>query len=215
MASWIDVHLLDADSADEPDGDCLDAMEQARAARFRRPRDRRHYRARHAFVRRRLGLYLGARPADLCFELNDHGKPGLAGGGLHFNLSHSRGLALLVVARDRPVGCDVEWRDAAFPHLAVGRQVFTAQEQIGAGDLASLAALQAFFARWTCKEAYVKALGCGLSLPLDAFDVDIDDRGPRLGRGCDGWSVRTFEPRPGFQAAVVAEGDDWSLRFRP
>ncbi len=73
---------------------------------------------------------------------------------------------------------------------------------------------QAFFNCWTRKEAYIKARGYGLSLALDSFDVSLcPDEKATLLRGCAGWSVESFEPAPGFQAAVVAPGADWRVRF--
>jgi 4'-phosphopantetheinyl transferase len=74
---------------------------------------------------------------------------------------------------------------------------------------------EAFFNCWTRKEAYIKAVGHGFSIALDSFDVSLAPGEPAaLRRGCEGWSVHSFEPLAGFQAAVVAQGTNWRLSFK-
>jgi 4'-phosphopantetheinyl transferase len=210
----IDIHLLhmDGDFALAPLVAVLPAAEIDQACRFRNPLDRRRYLARHGWLRRRLAPYAGVDPQDLRFRLNPFGKPSLSEGPVQFSLSHSDGYALLAVALDRPVGCDIERRDDQFPHREVGRQAFTSREARALDALPAHARARSFFTRWTCKEAYVKACGIGLSLPFDCFEVDVDGDRARLGEGCGGWSVAAFEPVVGFQAAVVTRGAGWRLR---
>jgi 4'-phosphopantetheinyl transferase len=213
MRDGVDVHLLHMD--DEGDTAPLRALlsddELGQAARFRGPLGARRYVVRHAWLRRQLALYLGEPPRKLRLRLNAFGKPSLADGGVHFSLSRSRGFALLAVA-DRPVGCDLEWRDNGFPYEDVSAQFFTSREARALADLPAESRAEAFFTRWTCKEAYVKACGLGMALPLDSFDVEVAGGRGRLGAGCAGWSVACFEPIAGYQAAVVAAGEGWRLR---
>ena len=151
----------------------LDRLEQERAARFHRDEDRLRYTASHAAVRAILGSYLGVEGSSLSFGASPDGKPRLAAGGaLRFNLAHSGDLALLAVAHGLEVGVDVE-RHQPVEHLELARRFFSA------GEVAAIRAASAqdlaFFRCWSRKEAFVKACGQGLSLPLNSFEVTVDD----------------------------------------
>ena len=92
---------------------------------------------------------------------------------------------------------------------------FSAYEVGAWRDLDPTTRLEGFFNCWTRKEAYLKARGFGLSVSLDSFDVSLAPGVPAaLLRGCDGWSVQSFSPAAGFEAAVVAEATDWRLNFQ-
>lgn len=183
----------------------LDAGERARAAAFKFDRDRDRFIARRGQLRVRLAQEVGESPFDLRIDTDPNRKPFLTDyPDLHFNLSHSRGLALCAMGRGVTVGCDIEWRN----HELACRQV--ADRLFAPGERADLAALpedqwvEGFFHCWTRKEAYVKALGLGLSYPLDAFRVSVAPGEPaRLIEAQPGWSLSSFEPAPGYQAALV------------
>lgn len=183
----------------------LDATERARAAMFRHRRDRDRFVARRGLMRVHLAGELGVPAYALCIAEDDHGKPFLPDEpGLAFNVSHSNGVALLATLRGGAIGCDIEWRN---PELACPR---VAERLFAADEVAALAALPAgqwiagFYNCWTRKEAFVKALGLGLSYPLDAFSVSVESgASAAFRRGAPGWSLLSFEPRPGFQAALV------------
>lgn len=173
-------------------------------------------------MRRLLGSYVQTAPEKVVFRYNDYGKPQLDtnihGAELRFNLSHSADIALLAVARGRELGIDIE----AVREVAEADQIAT--RQFDAAESASYAALPAhlrqegFFVRWTLKEAFIKAHGSGLSLPLASFSV-ASQPAP------DGYHrVRTNDPSdehrwrglllpalPGFVSALVAEGTDWQV----
>jgi 4'-phosphopantetheinyl transferase len=194
--------------------DVLSAQERERAARFRFERDRRRYILRHGKLRELLSDYLNCAPARICFAYNSFGKPSVAGGALRFNVSHSHGTALFVFARGVEVGCDIERRDPRFVCDQIPERFFSALEAQTLRSLPASSRTRAFFNCWTRKEAFIKARGCGLSLPLDSFDVSLaPDEPALLLRGCDGWSVQSCEPAPDYQAAIVAEGADWQLNF--
>jgi 4'-phosphopantetheinyl transferase len=209
---------MDLDAADLDVGkfhNTLNVEERERAARFRFERDGRRYILRHGKLRELLSDYLNCAPSRLCFTYNPFGKPSVAGGDVHFNLSHSHGMALFVFARGIEVGCDIERRDPRFVCEQIPERFFSALEVQTLRSLPASAQTQAFFNCWTRKEAYIKARGCGLSQPLDSFDVSLVPDGPALLlRGCNGWSVWSCEPAPGYQAAIVAEGADWTLNYR-
>jgi 4'-phosphopantetheinyl transferase len=216
MPVTVDAHCMDLDAADLDVGrfyDTLNAEERERAALFRFERDRRRYISRRGKLRELLSDYLDCAPARIGFAYNPFGKPSVAGGDLRFNLSHSHGTALFVFARGIEVGCDIERRDTAFACEQIPERFFSALEAQTLCSLPASSRTRAFFNCWTRKEAFIKARGCGLSLPLDSFDVSLAPDEPALLRGCDGWSVQSCEPAPDYQAAIVAKGADWQLNF--
>jgi 4'-phosphopantetheinyl transferase len=188
----------------------LDAAEQARAARFRLDRDRRRFGAARAAVRVALGARVGVAPADVRFTIGEHGKPAVAEGLVEFNVSHSADVAVVAVAgAGMPVGVDIEFeRDVRFDDLA--RRFFSPAEcaaVAAAGDDAG-ARRAAFFRCWTRKEAFVKGLGVGLSMPLSSFDVAVDGPPALLAvRGLPGeqgqWSLHDVIAPAGAWAALA------------
>jgi 4'-phosphopantetheinyl transferase len=200
-----------------------------RAARFHFERHRRHFVAARGLLRELLSLYLKLPPARLRFVYTAYGKPHLAdgsgGGWLRFNVSHSGGLALYAFSRGRELGVDIEEVRADFDHGEIAERFFSRQEVAALRGLPAGLRREAFFLCWTRKEAYIKGIGEGLSLPLDSFDVSLTPGAPASllavrGDAREGarWDLRDLEPGPGYHAALVAEGHDWHLRrwqFRP
>jgi 4'-phosphopantetheinyl transferase len=204
--------------------------ERARADRFRADVDRRHFVAARGTLRVLLGRYLAVRPADVAFRYSAYGKPALArpasAGRLRFNVSHSGGLALYAFALGHDVGIDVERVCPLDDAGAVAERLFSPAEVAALRALAAPdgAGGETFFDCWTRKEAYVKALGGGLSLPLDAFTVAVGrgERttllGRRPGRGGEGggparrWTVIPLAPGDGYAAALAVRGAAPRLR---
>jgi 4'-phosphopantetheinyl transferase len=194
--------------------------ERARAARFVFPRDRRRFTVARGALRQILAGYLGLAPSALSFAYGPRGKPGLAQpAGLEFNLAHSHELALCAVTSGRAVGVDVEWLRPMPDLLSVARIAFSPAE------LAALLArpeedrLATFFRCWTGKEAYIKARGDGLALPLDAFDVSLAADQPLalLANRLDPaepsrWSLHALAPADGYLGALAVAGPTVSLR---
>ncbi|HOU15897.1 MAG TPA: 4'-phosphopantetheinyl transferase superfamily protein [Anaerolineae bacterium] len=189
--------------------------EIARAERFRFSEHRARFVVAHGALRDILSRYLDIPAEQLSFAINPYGKPAFAApeyAWLQFNLSHSGDLILIAVSRDRPIGIDVEHiiPPDDFPRLV--EQFFSPNENAAFRALPESKRAAAFFAGWTRKEAYVKALGIGVSLPLDQFDVTMDpdapvrllaDRRHRL--NVETWTLRTFTPAPGYIAALAVE----------
>jgi 4'-phosphopantetheinyl transferase len=152
----------------------LSSDEIDRAARFRLEHARRLYIATRLALRFLLARYLGEAPHAIRFRYGSKGKPELAApAGIHFNVSHSGGLALLAFSWDGEIGVDVEQIHPLEDMLDIAARFFSAEE---AADLMSLPAserVDAFFRCWTRKEAYVKAVGDGLFMPLDSFRVTL------------------------------------------
>ncbi|MEC5291419.1 4'-phosphopantetheinyl transferase superfamily protein [Aurantimonas sp. C2-6-R+9] len=162
----------------------LDAGERQRFERYRVDGAREEFLVGKALVRATLSRYRPVAPDAWRFTANRHGRPDIAGGdddGLTFNLSHTRGLAALAVARHCDLGVDVETvgRDSAVRDLA-GRYFSPAEATyVRAADGPDLR--ERFFAFWTLKEAYIKARGMGLALPLDGFSFDLEGETPTIG----------------------------------
>ncbi|MBX3305831.1 MAG: 4'-phosphopantetheinyl transferase superfamily protein [Nitrospira sp.] len=193
--------------------------EKARAARFVFHRDRHRFIAARGILRAILGQYLRRHPADIEFIYGTNGKPALRSDEsqsvIHFNLSHSHGLAVYAFADRREVGIDVEAVRPKVPLDGVAEIAFSE------GELAELAALPAelrdkgFFLCWTRKEAYMKARGAGLAIPPQSFQVSLSLDKPEILRSdhTSRWSFRSFQPAPGYVGAVVSEGRDWELKL--
>lgn len=201
--------------------DLLSADEAARAGAFHAEADRNRFAAARTGLRRILALYLGARPADLRFETGPWGKPCLAGGdtGLVFNLSHCGELALAAVARSGDVGIDVERIRPERSILELARRFFHDDEaaQVAAcADDEERAVL--FHLYWTCKEAYVKAIGEGLRHGLKSFRAILDDpeHGPHVLPGdseSGRWPGTLFTPAAGHAGALVTRGERPTISY--
>ena len=156
----------------------LDAAEQARAARLRFDADRTLYRAAHVLLRQALSRQQPRPPGQWRFVRGPHGRPeidtaGCRGTeGLRFSLAHTRGLVCCALVHGLPVGIDAECRRPLADARAIAERFFAAEEAAAlaaAGPPGSAAEAATFHALWTLKEAYVKALGRGLSMGLDGF----------------------------------------------
>jgi 4'-phosphopantetheinyl transferase len=200
----------------------LAANERARATRFHFSKDRQYFAATRALLRIILGSYLGCDPKELVFRYLEKEKPSLhspSGSHLEFNVSHSGDISLLAFARDRTLGVDVEHLRDNFDHAAIARRFFSEQEQRQLADLPPSERYHGFFRCWTRKEAYIKALGAGLSLPLDQFDVSLKpgDANALLATRPDPteaarWSLQEVPSTDGYIAALCVRGQGWRLK---
>jgi 4'-phosphopantetheinyl transferase len=153
--------------------------EQERLARFQVAKPRHEFLVARAFLRLVLARYAGTAPQALRFGCGEHGKPHLVARqgepDLRFNLSHTAGLVACVVARDRAVGIDAESASRAVDALALAGRFFAPSEAADLRAAPPEQRLRRFFTYWTLKESYVKAVGAGLSLPLDRFWFHPDE----------------------------------------
>jgi len=211
----------------------LAADELGRAARFRFPADRDRFVITHGAIRHILAAHLNLSPPKIRFQYGSHGKPEIAGAGndlnLRFNLSHSADLALAAIVRESRIGVDVERVRTNASCMEIAEQYFSAGEIAKLKDIPADQQTEAFFDCWTRKEAYVKACGAGLSVPLNSFEVPFGSAGEaapfelpaaksdeiRLG------TMYVLSPLPGYKAAMVVEGRKehkisyWEWRSRP
>ena len=151
----------------------LDETERTRRARFLFERDRRTYAVAHALVRWMLSSFQpSVPPREWSFTTNDYGRPEIAASfasDLRFNLSHTRGAALCGVARRRDLGVDLEAVDRQASCVELADRYFAPAEVADLRRHAPQRQREAFFDYWTLKEAYIKARGMGLAIPLDGF----------------------------------------------
>ena len=209
-----EVHLWLVDlSRGEPRA-FLSGEERERAARFHFERDRGRYSVCRSALRELLAGYLDAAPEEIEFRYGEAGKPELAQGSLRFNVSHSHDLALIAVAREWELGVDIERIRTGVEREGIAERFFSPGEAAVLRAMAAEERDEAFFRCWTRKEAYVKARGGGLSIPLDSFDVTLDRERAELSRAADAerWRMMTLDTAPGFAAALVVEASVRRLR---
>lgn len=182
-----EVHVwlapLPAPAADIPRlSSFLSSDEKDRAERFRLKRHRNTFIFTRGTLRALLANYLGVFPAGLHFAYAAHGKPSLAlpqtAPTLAFNLSHTEGMAVFAFARDRRLGIDVEKVRSDFDVEPIAERFFSLAELLALRNVPGEHRHEAFFRCWTCKEAYIKALGEGFSHPLHQFDVSVSHAEP-------------------------------------
>ena len=189
----------------------LSSAEWERAARFRLERDRRRFIAGRARLRELLAQRLAVPPGAVELVCGKHGKPALAHGDLQFNLSRSGEVATYAFARGGRVGIDIEAIRAVPEADAIAARAFSRRENEAYLALDPRERVLGFLNCWTRKEAFVKALGGGLSVALDGFDVSLAPGDParilRVGAKPGeetGWRLDSFLPAPGFVAAVAS-----------
>ena len=216
--AWLDLTALQCENL----LGFLSADELARAGRFHFERDQKRFIAARGILRQILGRYLGKKPNELRFEYTPYGKPVLATNGgyetLSFNLSHSDAFALFAVTRGRNIGIDIE---CVRHDVAVGQisQRFFSQHEISSLERVDKdKRTELFFQYWTRKEAFLKAMGEGISFPMERCDVSffsgkvlspITLHGDIPRSPC--WYGQDLFPGSGYAAAIAIEGPEWDL----
>jgi 4'-phosphopantetheinyl transferase len=199
----------------------LSADENNRARQFAFNHLRHSFIFTRAALRILLGSYLQVRPERIQFEYGPRGKPTLLGPKrLHFSVSHSGKFALIGLILDCNIGVDIE----EIRHLRdldeIASRYFSQQEFRELKELSPADRQHSFFLCWTRKEAYIKATGDGLSLPLDSFRVSLrpDDPAAILHVAHDthaarSWTLHNVNPIDGYAGAVAYRGETHILRM--
>ena len=194
----------------------LSDEEQQRASRLVVHGERARFIVARARLRQLLGARLGVSPGSVDFSYGARGKPALAArfadSGLRFNVARSEDIAVYAFALDREIGVDVEAVRELPDADEIAARCFSLRENEAYLALSARDRPLGFFNCWTRKEAFVKAVGEGLSHPLEGFEVSLAPGEPatilRVG-GCAGehcgWQMQSFSPAPGFVAAIVIE----------
>jgi 4'-phosphopantetheinyl transferase len=204
----------------------LDPPEQERAARFKFPEPRNQFVISRALLRRTLGRYLQVDAREVRFRTTANGKPELAvnrageSNDLRFNLSHTKGVTVIAIVRRRQLGVDVERVRADTNAMELAERFFSPPEVDWLRSQPVDQHIPSFFSCWTAKEAYIKAHGDGLSLPLSSFgvlplltaselqlEVYADPEESRR------WSMWRLELGPALRAALAVEGQNCRVRL--
>lgn len=198
----------------------LNTEERERASRFKFPAPRNQFVISRSLLRQALGRYLRIDARDVRFESTANGKPELAGNAdLQFNLSHTEGVTALAITRKRRVGIDVERIRQNTEALDLATRFFSTQEVQWLRSQPASDHIASFFDCWTAKEAYIKAHGQGLSMPLSGFSVlprsqssilelQVDDDP----RESERWSIWRLDLGAGLRAALAVEGESAKIR---
>lgn len=192
----------------------LSPDERSRASRFYFARDQRRFIVARGRLRQVLARYLNQAAEEIRFTYGPQGKPTLGKNSshieLHFNLSHCEDRALIAVSRGCVVGIDLERMRAELAMQDIADHYFSSSEREDLSKLPSTLWAAGFFKCWTCKEAYLKGIGDGLTLPLNAFDVTVDPRQPAgllrglgNGQGSSAWSIYDVNAGEGFVGALA------------
>jgi 4'-phosphopantetheinyl transferase len=160
----------------------LGPQELERYGRLRREASQREFLVAHALARVTLSRYAPVPPEAWSFALGEHGRPEISGPsearGLRFNLSHTRGMVAFAVTREHDVGVDVENRARRLRHRELSERFFGEAEVEALQALVPEERAQRFLELWTLKEAYLKARGLGISVPLRGFQFQLSDSVP-------------------------------------
>jgi 4'-phosphopantetheinyl transferase len=197
--------------------------EVVRVKQFKPERKRREYIITRGLLRRVLGNTLQCDPGSIRFVYAVHGKPELILQSrwppVTFNVTHSHNQALIAVSLGRSMGIDVELIRDDVDFKALSRRFFSASEASQLDRLDNDLLPAAFFACWTRKEAFVKALGDGISYGLSEFTVSVDPAAAEVSlllhrkpASTDSWRIISFRPAAGYIGAVAVTGNDFSLR---
>ena len=184
---------------------------------------RRRFALSRVALRLVVGRYIGVVPGDLRFEYSPLGKPRLAPDArqarvLNFNLAHSHELALLAFTWDREIGVDVEYGWDLHNLEGLAAVCFSANENAVLRRTPAHQRRDVFYNGWTRKEAYIKAVGKGLTCSLKGFDVSMIPGEPAQVLRVEGepeaagqWAMEALAPGSGYAGAVVARGGGWRL----
>jgi 4'-phosphopantetheinyl transferase len=222
----LQIHLWQYPMGDPPDAQhlahaitLLSDAEKKRCTAFHMEKHRAEYALSHAMLRLVLSEYAPVRPEEWQFLIGRWGKPEIAGPALDtplwFNLSHTDGFAVCVAGRVRQLGVDVENMSRKTSHQELAERFFAPSEYEYLRTLPASFQRETFFRIWTLKEAYIKAEGKGLSIPLDSFHFQFSTESPaqvRLESKAESnphaWSFFEFQPGPDHRISIGAKNPE-------
>ena len=199
----------------------LSPDEKNRAGKFRFAKDRCNFVAARGILRLLLGKYLEIKPAEISFQYSKFGKPGIANNNsLQFNISHSQNIALFAFTKRFNIGVDVEFVNPSIEVKDIATNFFSTNEIMNLLALPEKQQALGFFNCWTRKEAFIKAVGEGLSFPLDKFEVSLEpDKPAELlathwePEAVSKWSMYSMSPAANFVGCLAIEGLVEQVKF--
>jgi 4'-phosphopantetheinyl transferase len=203
----------------------LSEEEMERSRRYRFEKDRTSFVASRGILKTLVAGYLKMTPERVSFVYGPYGKPDLAAEvspvPLRFNASHSRGLALFAFALDREIGVDIEYVRPDIDAEHIARRFFSARERDALDKLPQGIKEKCFFTCWARKEAFLKAVGKGLSFGLDRIEVSINPGSPASLLGIEDdeedavlWSLHDLPASKDYAAALAVKGRGMDLCLR-
>lgn len=188
--------------------------EKERADRFYFDKDRMAWLFSRGILRTILSQYLGIKPDAIRFQYTSYGKPFLDPlqnpAGLHFNVSHTHHCILYAFTKNIDIGIDVEYLKSDIDHQGIAKNFFSPYEYQLLTNANHEQQNTLFYKIWTCKEAFIKAIGQGLSYPLADFDVAVQENEPAKVLNIKGepheanqWTLHSFTPADRYIAAIA------------
>jgi len=182
----------------------LSQDEKKRADRFLSPLHRKRFIAARSSLRTILSTYLNMPPETLTFVYSAHHKPAIAGSNIQFNLSHSEDLAVIAISAGQMVGIDIEKiidRDIE----GIAQRFFSPKENTELERLSPEDRMEGFYRLWSRKEALIKAIGKGLSIPLSHFSVSLETTLEKITLEHETWALVSLSLHPGYQTALACQ----------
>lgn len=212
------VHIWQIPLTTQPTQSLLSQDELQRANRFHSQKDRHCFTTARAALRQILSQIIKIPANEITFTYSPTGKPELK--EIQFNLSHSHDHAVLAITPNHRIGTDMEFVNPERATDAIATRFFAPNEAAKLQSLPPEERLEAFFQCWTRKEAYVKAIGSGLSLPLSSFEVTFGPNTPPSilqiqdpVETASHWRLYNIPSPQGYAAAVAVEGAQHELIF--
>lgn len=199
----------------------LSKEEKESASKYRFTRDRDCSIIARGALRTLLGNYLKQSPERIKFQFGTHGKPSLNElSDIEFNVSHSTNAIVLAFVQHNSIGIDVEYIKRNIEVKKIAKHFFSKEEIMSLFSMDESYYKQAFYNCWTRKEAFIKALGSGLSFPLDQFVVSLDSTKEAAlldtkwdEKEKDNWVLKSFEPAQDYIGAVTVKGKVSDIQF--
>lgn len=202
----------------------LNQEEKHQAMRFKFNTDRQSYTIAHGMLRFILGYYLNISPENIQIEVGQYGKPNIDSKqnhiDLNFNISHSKNCILIGIAQHQEIGVDIEYQRDKIEFLDIIERFFSVIEVTLFQEVPQAEQCNAFYNRWACKEAVIKAIGLGLFQALDSFDIELSvNQQPRMLNfrnshlKSDDWRIHLLDLEPHYSAAVAWHGSQKKIFY--
>ena len=199
----------------------LSLDEKNRANKFKFKKDYLRFVIGRGILRKLLGKYVGINPTEISFQYGEYGKPSLPKQNLlQFNISHSKDLILLAFSRNVSLGVDLEYLNSHIEIKEIATRFFTKNEVKSLLALPEKQQIVGFFNCWTRKEAFIKAVGEGLSFPLDSFEVSLHpDKPAKLlathwqSDDASKWSIHSIPLKQNFIGSLAVESTIKNIRY--
>lgn len=213
------VERADFNAANGLDLKCFSKAELLRASKFYFERDRNTFLSARYLLRHLLAHYLQRAAGEFTFSFNEYGKPYLAEEPMYFNISHSGSSIAVAFTALGPIGVDIEQlRD--IDYLKLASRFFAKKERIQLSSYQEEDRQMAFYRCWARKEAFIKAIGKGVSLPLDQFAISLDDdRYPSLidmqwaPDQIPEWTLESFDLKNGTPGALAIQSGEIETKY--